>query len=53
MQALHDEVVDIIADYRKKNGDPPASMMAVYDYLNEKHIEEAAEVKTLQSMFKG
>ena len=51
MQILHNQVVKIIEKYRKENGEPPASMLAVYDYLHEKFIEEAKEVKMMQQMY--
>lgn len=44
---LHDHVVRIIKAYRDKNGEPPAAMMAVYEYLHKKNIEAMAEVKAL------
>ena len=52
MNLLHNEVVKIIEDYRKKNGEPPKEMLAVYEYLHKKHIEAAAEVKTLHALYK-
>lgn len=53
MTLLHDEVARIIAQYRKENGEPPTAMLAVYDYLHEKQIERAKEVKDYQAMYRG
>ena len=53
MNLLHDEVARIITQYRKDNGEPPASMLAVYDYLHGKQIEHAKEVKDYQAMYRG
>ena len=52
MNRLHGLVVGIIEKYRKEKGEPPADMLARYDYLHKKAIEKAARVKTLQGMFK-
>lgn len=53
MILLHNEVVDIIADYRKTKGEPPAEMLAVYNYLHKKQIDKSAEVKAMQTMYKS
>lgn len=53
MNRLHKQVVRIIEDYRKEKGEPPADMLAVYNYLHEKHIEKAAEVKSMMSLYKN
>ena len=52
MNMLHTAVTNIIEQYRREKGEPPPSMLAVYDYLHEQQIEKAAEVKSMQSMFK-
>lgn len=52
MNLLHGEVTQIIKRYRETQGEPPADMMAVYDYLHKKQIDMSLEVKTLQSMYK-
>ncbi len=51
MNMLHGQAVKIIEAYRKENGEPPAAMLAVYDYLHEKQIDELAEVTALQARF--
>ena len=52
MNLLHNEVSSIIKKYRETKGEPPVEMMAVYDYLHKEQIDNAAEVKTLQNMYK-
>ena len=52
MNLLHNEVAAIIKKYRETNGEPPADMLAVYEYLHKEQIEKAVEVKTLQNMYK-
>lgn len=49
---FHDQVILLINDYRNTNGEPPAHMMAVYNYLHERHIDKAATIKNLQAMYK-
>ena len=52
VKMLHDSVVDVIKDYREEHGDPPADMLAVYEYLHKQQIDKSAHVKILQTMFK-
>lgn len=51
--ALHAEVVKIIEGYRKTNGEPPASMMAVYEYVHKKHIDAMADARRYQDVYKS
>lgn len=49
---LHEEVTKIIADHRREHGEPPAPMMAVYEYLHEKHIDKMNRIKTYQAQYR-
>ena len=53
MEKLHDAVAALIAKYREENGDPPKDMMTLYEYLHEKHIKRATEIRVKQGMYKG
>lgn len=51
IKGQHDAVVSLIETYRKEKGEPPAPMMAIYDYLHERQINKMASVKNLQEMY--
>ena len=52
VMALHTMVVEIIADYRKENGEPPKEMMIIWDYEHKNIIEEVNDIKLKQMMYK-
>ena len=51
MQMLHNQVVKLIDNYRKTEGESPSSMLAVYEYLHQKFIAHAKEIKVMQQMY--
>lgn len=51
IKGQHDAVVSLIDAYKKEKGEPPAPMAAIYNYLHERQIRKAAEVKNLQEMY--
>ena len=52
MALLHAQVVAIIEEYRKKEGEPPEAMKILYEILHKKHIEHAAAVKGMLALYK-
>lgn len=53
MEKLHEEVTELIQQYRNEHGEPPKEMMVLYEYLHEKHIGFATQIKVKQAMFKA
>jgi hypothetical protein len=51
--ALHSEVVKIIENYRKTHGEPPAAMMAVYDFMHKRSIDKLADARRYQEVYKN
>lgn len=49
---LHEVVTKLIEEYRQTHGEPPAGIMALYDYLHGQEIENAMRVKVKQGMYK-
>ena len=53
MNMLHDEVARLITEYRREHGEPPQAMQAVYEYLHERHMEHANEIRMYQAEYKN
>lgn len=51
--ALHTEVVKLIEDHKKTKGEPPAAMMAVYEFMHKRHIENMADARHYQDIYKA
>ena len=50
---LHEEVTNLIEKVRQRDGEPPAGMLAVYDYEHEKQISKASKIKQMISEYRG
>ena len=44
---LHTEIKKLIEEHRKAHGEPPAAMLAVWDYVHKKHIERVERIKDM------
>ena len=49
---LHEKMVSLIDEERRKGVQPPASMLAIWDYEHEKLVKEFAEAKYLIEEYK-
>lgn len=49
---LHEVVTKLISKYREENEDPPKGMLALYDYLHQKQIATALNIKVKQGLYK-
>ena len=52
VSALHEMVTAMIEEHKRDHGDPPADMLAVYNYIHRKQIGCAANVKARQALYK-
>lgn len=50
---LHEGVTQVINKYKNTHGEPPKEMLAVYEYLHQKHIDKHAEAKRYQDIYLG
>lgn len=50
---LHDEIVKLIEMVRERDGEPPAGMMAVYEYEHSKQINKATKIKQMIAEYRG
>lgn len=50
---LHDEIVKLIEMVRERDGEPPAGMMAVYEYEHGKQINKATKIKQMIAEYRG
>ena len=50
---LHNEVVSLIEKHKREHGEPPAPMLAVYEFLHKRNIEWAAEIRSYQNEYRN
>ena len=51
IKGMHDGIVILIKNYQEEKGEPPAPMLAIYNYLHERNINNAAIIKNLQDVY--
>ena len=51
--ALHNEVTKIVEEHRRTHGAPPPEMLAVYEFMHNRHIDKLAEARKYQDIYKS
>jgi rubrerythrin len=51
--ALHNEATKIVEEHRRTHGAPPPEMLAVYEYIHQKHIDALADARRYQDVYKS
>ena len=52
VDVLHNEVVNVINEYKNAGSEVPLDMQAVYDYIHKKQIDRVHDVKVYLEQFK-
>lgn len=53
VEVLHSQVVKFIERHRKEHGAPPEAMLAVWEYVHEKHMQKVQKVRAHMAEYKG
>lgn len=53
VKKLHAEVEKLIAEVKERDGEPPAEMLAVYNYMHKKQIDKAAKIKRMIDAYRN
>ena len=53
VRVLHTEITKLIEDVRQRDGEPPADMMAIYNYEHGKQIKHAATIRQMIADYKN
>ena len=53
MNALHEQVVRIITEYRETGNTPPEGMLMIYDYVHNEMIRDVNEIHKIMSLYRS
>lgn len=53
VKALHEEAASMIDEVRRRDGEPPADMMAVYNYEHKKQMDCAAKIRQMIAEYRN